>query len=85
MLPIHSVLTVSTFLFECRPFIQLFPFMTQMQDPICSISVKCEDFHRHKSSMHYALPYREYWLELGQAFKLSFLSFVYVGATSVQN
>ena len=38
--------------FECCPFIQLFPFMTQIQGPICSISVICESFHRHKSSKH---------------------------------
>ena len=42
-LPIHSVLTVSTLLFECCLFIQLFPFMTQMQEPICPVSVMCED------------------------------------------
>ena len=41
-LPIHSVLTASTLSFECRPFTQLFPFMMQMQEPICSISVMCE-------------------------------------------
>ena len=52
MLPIHSVLTVSALSFECYPLIQLYPFMMQMQEPICSISVMCKVFHRHKSSMH---------------------------------
>ena len=47
-LPIHSVLTFSTLSFECRPFIQLLPFMMQMQEPICSISEMCEDFYRQK-------------------------------------
>ena len=41
-LPIHSALTVSALSFECYPFIQFFPFMMQMQEPICSISVMCE-------------------------------------------
>ena len=60
-LPIHSVLTVLTLSFECCPFIQLFPFMTQMQEPICSISVICEGFHWHKNSMLWTLP-QECWL-----------------------
>ena len=57
----YSVLAVSTLSFECRPFIQLFPFVTQIQEPICSISVICDSFHRHKSSKHETLPH-ERWL-----------------------
>ena len=48
----HLVLTVSTLSFECCSFIQLFPFMMQIEEPISSLSIMLEGFDHHKSSLH---------------------------------